>query len=134
MSSICVYNSYLPSRFVRLATSSCYRVTMLPSPSLQIEQYLDLATTLDIPLRISTSSYSPPYGPLKLDFDLAVLNHLDSRTLFVKGHHKLTFTFTPLFLMSLADFHWDDFHILDALTIEGFFHFQDHKKWPLTTM
>ena len=51
---------------------------MLPSPSLQVEQYLNLATTLDIPLRIS---YSPPYGPLKLDFDLAVLNHLDSRTL-----------------------------------------------------
>ena len=56
-------------------------MTLLPSPSFPITPFLNLATNLNFPLHISTSSFSPPFGPLQLTFDLATVNYLDYRTL-----------------------------------------------------
>ena len=74
--------AYQPSsRFVQLATGLCHQVTVLPSPSTPIAPFFNLATTLNFPIRLSTSSFSPPFGALQLDFDLTSVNYLDSRTL-----------------------------------------------------
>ena len=73
---------YQPSsRFIQLATGLCHQVTVLPSPSIPITPFFNLATTLNFPIRLSTSSFSPPFGPLQLNFDLTSVNYLDSRTL-----------------------------------------------------